>query len=189
MDRVEVIRWLEEHPQAIGRDPAALVEHCERAVRRHAGEDAWRAAARYVEQVEHEWEHSWGFPRASERFVALEVCRRLARELEHVEPQVEPGDEAHLLGEKIMDTLDPQARRTLGEWARELAEAEEHAVWREIVKLTRRHGRALVRQGVLGDDVSPDSGNYFSKAAGIAHRLVEEYQAHATPGPRRTRAH
>ena len=77
-----MIHWLEQHPQPIGRDPEALVDRCEREVRRHAAEDAWLTAKAYVEGCEHEWEHSWGFPRASEMFVALEVCRRLARELE-----------------------------------------------------------------------------------------------------------
>ena len=38
---------------------------------------------------------------------------------------------------------------------------------------------------VCANDVSPESGNYFEKAAGIAHRLVNEYEAHAHPRPRR----
>jgi hypothetical protein len=189
VDRTTIIHWLEEHPQPIGRDPAALVDRCEREVKRHASEDAWLTAKAYVEECEHEWEHSWGFPRASETFVALEVCRRLARELQHIEPQVELGDERHLVGEKLMRSLDPQARAKLGEWARELAESEEHQVWDRIVRFTRAHGRALARQGLLSNDVSPESGNYFAKAAGIAHRLVEEFEAHAHPHPRRLRSH
>ena len=189
MDRASMIRWLEQHPQTVGRDPAALVEHCEREVKRRAVEDAWLSAKAYVERVEHEWEQSWGFPRASEAFVALEVCRRLARELEHREPHVEPGDEGHLIGEKLLQTLDPEARRQLGRWALELAEAEEHLAWLEIVHLTRTHARSLVRRGALSRDVSPQSGNYFAKAAGVAHRLVEEYEVHAHPRPRRMSQH
>jgi hypothetical protein len=189
MDRESVIHWLEEHPQEIGRDPAALVDRCEREVRRHATEDAWLAASSYVQQCEHEWERSWGFPRASETFVALEVCRRLARELQHIEPHVSPGDEEHLVGAKLMQSLDPGARRKVGEWARELAESEEHAVWARIVRFTRAHGRWLARHGLLSNDVSPESGNYFAKAAGIAHRLVEEYETHAHPRPRSLKSH
>ncbi len=180
-----MIHWLEQHPQPIGRDPEALVDRCEREVRRHAAEDAWLTAKAYVEGCEHEWEHSWGFPRASEMFVALEVCRRLARELQHIEPHPAPGDETHLVGPKLMRSLDPQARAKMGDWARDLAEAEEHEVWAQIVHFTRIHGRMLAQQGLLSNDMSPDSGNYFAKAAGIARRLAEEFEAHAHPKPRR----
>ncbi len=184
MDREGMIHWLEQHPQPIGRDPEALVDRCEREVKRHAAEDAWLAAKAYVEGCEYEWEHSWGFPRASEMFVALEVCRRLARELQHIEPHPEPGDETHLIGPKLMRSLDPQARAKLGDWARELAEAEEHEVWEQIIHFTRIHGRMLAQQGLLSNDMSPESGNYFAKAAGIARRLAEEFEAHAHPKPR-----
>jgi hypothetical protein len=179
-----MIHWLEEHPQPIGRDPEALVSKCEREIRKRAAEDAWLTAKAYVEECEHEWEHSWGFPRASEMFVALEVCRRLARELQHVEPHPLPGDEDHLVGEKLMRALDQPARAKLAEWAREIAWKEEHAVWEQIVRFTRGHGRMLVQQGTLSNDLSPESGNYFAKAAGIARRLAEEYEAHAHPRPR-----
>jgi len=189
VDRTTIIHWLEEHPQAITRDPSALIERCERAVKRRAAEDAWLAAKAYVEECEREWETSWGFPLASETFVALEVCRRLARELQHVEPHPAPGDEAHLVGEKLMRALDAPTRARLGEWARELAEAEEHAVWLHIVHFTKVHGRAMARQGLLSNDVSPESGNYYIKAAGIAHRLAEEYEAHAHPRPRGIKSH
>ncbi len=189
MDRASMIHWFENHPQEIGRDPAALVDRCEHEVKRHAAEEAWLTAKAYVEECKREWEHSWGFPRASETFVALEVCRRLARELQHVEPHVRPGDEEHLVGEKLMRSLDPPARKVLGEWALELAELEEHHVWERIVRFTRAHGRSLARQGLLSNDVSPESGNYFAKAAGIAHRLADEYETHAHPRPRRAPDH
>ena len=189
MDRARMINWFEEHPQAISRDPVALVERCEHEVKRHAAEEAWLAAKAYVEECEREWEHSWGFPRASETFVALEVCRRLARELQNMEPHVRPGDEEQLIGEKLMRSLDPLARKVLGDWALELAEHEEHLVWERIIRFTRAHGRVLARQGLLSNDVTPESGNYFAKAAGIAHRLVNEYEAHAHPRPRRMPAH
>lgn len=189
MNRTTIIHWLEEHPQPIGRDPSALVDRCERTVKRRAAEDAWLAAKAYVEDCEREWEQSWGFPRASETFVALEVCPRLARELQHVEPHPAPGDEVHLVGEKLMCALDAPTRARMAEWARELAEAEEHAVWQRIVRFTKARGRALVRQGVLSNDVSPESGNYFAKAAGIAHRLAEEFEAHAHPRPRSLKHH
>ena len=190
MDRMTMIHWFEEHPQSIGRDPEALVDRCERTIKKHAAEDAWLCAKAYVEQCEHDWEKSWGFPRASEMFVALEVCRRLARELQHVEPHPLPGDEDHLVGDKLMRSLDPLARTKLGDWAREIAEAKEHEVWEEIVRFTRSHGRVMVRRGVLSNDRSPESGNYFAKAARIAHRLAEEFEAHAHPRPRRlSRSH
>lgn len=187
MDRSSMIHWLEEHPQPIARDPETLVDRCERAIRRRAAEDAWLSAKAYVEGCEHEWEKSWGFPRASEVFVALEVCRRLARELEHVEPHSHAGDEAHLVGEKLLRQLDPQTRAKMAEWAREIAEAEEHDVWSEIVRFTRGHGRRLARRGELSNDVTPESGNYFAKAARVAHRLAEEFEAHAHPRPRSVR--
>ena len=184
IDKSTILRWLEAHPQAIGRDPKALLEHCEREVRRHAAEDAWLAAKEYVERKEHHWEREWGFPWVSEAFVARELCRRIARELARHEPHVEPGDEDHLVGEKVMEALDSQTRAMLGDWARLLASQVEHEVWERVVRFTKTHGRTLDRQGLLSHDPDPRSGHYYEKAAGVAHRLVGEYEVHAHPRPR-----
>ena len=189
MDRKTLAHWLEEHPQGVARDIEAFLDHCEREVKRHAVEDAWLAAKAYVERREVYWEHGWGFPRASEAYVAKEVCAELARELSHNEPHPDPGDEEHLVGKKLFDSLDANARQKVAEWALELADREEHAIWSKIVRFTRQHARKMDHDGLLSHDTSPETGNFAEKAAGIAHVLVDELESHAHPGPRKTRPH
>lgn len=189
MDRETLTHWLESHPQLVTRDIQAFLDHCEREVKRHAVEDAWLAAKAYVERRELYWEHGWGFPRASEAYVAREVCAELARELGHHEPHPSEGDEEHLVGKKLFEALDPAARAKIGKWALELADREEHAVWSKIVRFTRQHARTMEKQGLLSHDMRPETGNFAEKAAGIAHVLVDELEARAHPRPRRATSH
>ena len=189
MDRATLTHWLQEHPQRIARDAAALLDRCEREVKRHAIEDAWLAAKAYVERRQRYWEHGWGFPRASEAYVAREICAQLARDLRKHEPHPEPGDEDHLVGAKLLANLDPQARAKISEWALELAEHEEHEIWQTIVRFTRHHAKTLEKQGLLSKDMSPETGNFAEKAAGIAHTLADELEAHAHPRLRKVSEH
>lgn len=189
MDRAGVIHWLREHPEPLSRDPEALVSHCHREVQRHATEDAWLAAKAYVERQEHLFADSWGFPRSSEAFVAREVCHRLARELATHEPQVEASDADHLIGPKLLHALDPRTRTVLEKWALDLAESEEHRVWTDIVRMTHAQGKILAKRYHLSTNTRDESGNYYKKAAGIAHMLAEEFEARAHPRPRRIDPH
>ncbi|MGH0038182.1 MAG: hypothetical protein ACQGVK_24385 [Myxococcota bacterium] len=181
MDHQAILDWLEAHPADVHGTPSEVVEQCEREVRRHAAEDAWRAATSYVEGRMHAWEKEWGF-HASESSVAKETCAKLARELARHEPEVKAGDEAHLAGEALLAQLEPEARERVGAWVRDLAREVEHQIWREIVRFTKKEGRKLVRQGRVSSDHGWEAGeNYQSKAAHVAQLLLEDYarEAHA----------
>ncbi|MCZ6463308.1 MAG: hypothetical protein O7A09_03135 [Proteobacteria bacterium] len=181
MDRSEVLQWLESHAGDVHGDPREIVERCEEEVRRHAAEDAWLAAKRYVLHRMHQWEHEWGF-HATEAHVAREICPKLAGELRRHEPHPQPGDEEHLLGQDLLDALEPTARAKVFEWVLELADQEEHRTWEDVVRFTRGEGRALVREGRVSSDSSWEgSENYAAKAAHVAQLLAEEFEQHAHP--------
>jgi hypothetical protein len=174
MNRKAIEKWLADHPADVHGAPKEIVERCEKEVRRHAAEDAWRAAASYVEGRMHEWENEWGF-HASESSVAKETCAKLARELAQHEPRIEPGDESHLAGDAILDALEPEARERVGEWVRALAREVEHQIWKEVVRFTRKEGRALVAEGRVSTDHSWEAGeNYQGKATHVAQLLLED---------------
>jgi len=181
MDRGNVLRWLEEHPAEVHGVPAEIVERCEQEVRKHAAEDAWKAAAAYVEGRMHEWEDAWGF-HASESSVAKEVCALLSRELAHHEPRVGDADAPHLAGERVLAALEPEARDRVEEWVKELAREVEHRIWREIVRFTRKEGRTLIAEGKVSTADDWASGeNYAAKAAHVAQLLLKEYGQHSRP--------
>ncbi|HEM47408.1 MAG TPA: hypothetical protein ENO23_10245 [Alphaproteobacteria bacterium] len=184
MDRDEIVRWLEQHPgQVHGEVPREMVERCEDAVRRHAAEHAWAAARAYVEGRMHEWEHEWG-QHATESAVAREVCPMLAAELKRREPHVQPGEERALVGDEILNALEPEARAKVAEWVRELAQQVEHKIWLEIVRFTRRDGRRMARDGrASSDDSWEATENYAHKAAHVARMLIDDYEAQAASSP------
>ena len=174
-----VVGWFHDHPDAVRGDADRLVSRAEAAVRQHVWEDAWREARDYIEQRMHEYERSWGF-HASDAYVALEVCPKLARSLRTHERHVEPGDEAHLVGERLLSMFDEEGKRLLGEWALQLGEQEHHKVWEDIIRHTRKRGRELVRAGRLSSDLDWETtANFAAKAAMIAALLVAEYDARA----------
>jgi hypothetical protein len=175
MNRAEVLHWLEEHPVQVHGVPDELVDRCERAVRQHAAEDAWRAARAYVEGRMHEWEHVFG-GLSSEAYLAKQVTAQLADELKRHEPGVEDGAEVHLAGAEILGALEPEARARVIEWVCELAREVEHQVWAEIVRFTAGEGRALARSHQVSDDTSFEaSRNYREKITHIAQLVLRDY--------------
>ncbi len=184
MDRQDVMSWLRMHPDAVHADPEELVERCERAVRRHAAEEAWlHAKAIALARVE-QWEHAFGNP-SSEGFVAREACHELAGELREHEPKVEEGSEDDFADPAALEALEPEGRDCLRRWIRDLAREEEHRVWLEVVRFTHRRGGALVREGRVGRDLTWDPDHSYARAASKVMRiLAEDYEAHAHARPR-----
>jgi hypothetical protein len=181
MDRTEVLRWFEEHPAAAHGDVEQIVTRCERAVRRHAAEDAWLAAKQYVERRAETWHEEWS-PPASEAFVTPEVCHQLAWELRRHEPEVAEADTDHLAGGPVMDALEPDGWTFLRRWVRELAADEEHRIWQEIVRFTDRRGRSLARERKLSQDWRWDAEHRYTViAAHVAEILAHDYSIHAHP--------
>jgi hypothetical protein len=181
MDRVTVLGWFQKHSEVVHGDAEEIVSRCERAVRRHAREDAWLSAKRYVVERQDVWEAGYG-AHASEAFVAREVCQQLAEELRDHEPTPHPGDEEHLAGGKVKAALERDGWEHLIPWILEIAREEEHRTWGEIVRYTKRHARELIESHHLSSDTSFDHtrcyGDVATQIAGIlAHDLAE----HAFP--------
>jgi hypothetical protein len=182
MTRDEILHWFEAHRAAVDGDPDDLVARCERAVRRHAKEAAWLAAKAWAESRRRDFEaEPWG-NHASDAFVAAEVCHQLAWELARHEPQVELGSEERLAGGPLRRRLPDDAWQAMASWIRELATAEEHATWREIVRFTHARARSLVRERHLSYDCDLDHARHYPEiAAEIAGELAQDYSRHAFP--------
>jgi len=178
MDHDQVLTWLEQHPGEVHGVPREIVDGCERAVRQHAAENAWLAAKAFVEGRMHLWERMWG-QHATESDVAREVCAMLAQELRRREPSVKKGDAPQLAGEELLAALEPEARERVEEWVRDLAQQVEHRIWKEIVRFTRKDGRAMIRDGRVSRDESWEgTENYAHKAAHVAQLLIQDYDRH-----------
>jgi len=182
MTRDQILHWFEEHRAAIHGDPDALVERCERAVRRHATEAAWLAAKTWAERRRRDFEaEPWG-NHASDAFVAAEVCHQIAWELAHHEPEVAPGSEERLTGGPLRRAVEDEAWQTLAPWIRGLAAAQEHATWREIVRFTHQRGKSLVQERHLSHDCDLDHARHYPEiAAEVAAALARDYSLHAYP--------
>lgn len=181
MDRQTVIQWFEQHVEVIAADPTEIVEHCERAVRRHAREDAWLAAKAYVSRRRRSWERTPGL-HASEAYTAHTICRDLAAGLRSHEPRILPEDAEHLAGGPIRRSLDAAGWDFLTRFILDLARNEEHVTWEEIVQYTGSHARDLVRDNGLSDDCSSDGGVCFGEAAARISRILErDFAVHAFP--------
>lgn len=175
MNRAQVERWLEEHPTQVHGVPHDVMESCEQAVRKHATEDAWEAARAWVEGRMHQWEHQWGF-HATEAGVAKEICAKLALELKRHEPSVGREDVPRLADETVLGVLEPEARRRVIDWVCDLAREVEHRIWGEIVELTRKEGRKLVREGEVSDVRRWDAmRSYADQAAHVAELVLRDY--------------
>lgn len=184
MDRATVLTWLRRHPEVVHGDAEAIVSRCEDAVRRHAREDAWIGAKRYVAERGHEWEESHG-ARASEAFVAREVCQLLADGLKRHEPTPQEGDEEHLAGGPVKAALEPEGWQFMIPWIIEVARDEEHRTWGEIVRHTKKHARELIASHHLSSDTDFDHTRcYGDVAAQIAGILARDFSEHAFPRPR-----
>lgn len=180
-DRRELERWFKENPPESRVEIAELLDSCERAVRRHAREDAWLAAKDYALGRAAQWERDWT-PPASEHFVTSEVCHELAWELAQHEPTVEAGSEEHLAGGPVHEALTPEAWEKIRAWVLELASAEEHATWGEIVRYTDHRARDIIREQGFTRNVSwsPDH-RYSAIAAHVARILARDYSVRAHP--------
>jgi hypothetical protein len=182
MDRHEVEAYFRKNPPDNRVDMNEVLDHCERAARRHAREDAWLAAKAYALDRAKSWKGEPWSPPASESFVTGEVCHELAWQLQHHEPSVDPGAEEHLVGRPVRDSLPEEAWQVIRAWVLELAAAEEHSAWREIVRFTNHHAKDIIRREGFTRDAGWDEGHqYAAIAAHVAQILAHEYSVHAHP--------
>jgi len=182
MERATVLEWLRRHPELVHGDAEVIVSRCEQAVRKHAREDAWLAAKRYVAERQHGWEESHG-AHASEAFVAREVCKQLADALRQHEPTPHTGDEDHLAGGAVKAALEHAGWEFMIPWIMEIARDEEHRTWLEIVSHTKRQAKELIRSHHLSNDTDFDHTRcYGDVAANIAGILTRDFSEHAFPG-------
>ena len=182
MERENVLRWLREHPEAVHGNAEEILTRCEPVVRRHAREDAWIAAKRYVLERRVEWAEHQG-AHASEEYVAREVCGKLAYELQHHEPEVQPGDEDHLAGGVLKAAMEPEGWEHLrGPGSVEVAREQEHETWGEIVRYTRKRARDLIREHHLSTESDFDHTRCYGEIAPrIADLLARDFSRHAFP--------
>ncbi len=181
LQRHQVEHWFQEHPGLVHGDVHELMARCEPSIRRHAREDAWMAAKRYVEQKEHDWDEASG-AHASEVYVAADVCSRIARELAHHEPEPHEGDEDHLAGGLVKAELEPEGWAYLARWVLDVAREEEHKTWQEIVRFTHTRARSLVEEHHLSSDTRFDHTHCYGQVARrIAAMLERDYSLHAFP--------
>lgn len=181
MDRQQAQQWFEDHPHLVHGNVQELIARCEPTVRRHAREDAWLAAKRYVAERELEWHGDIG-AHASEAYVARDVCSQLAYELKHHEPAVLKGDEEHLVGGTLKAALEPAGWDFLVRWIMDLAREEEHDTWLEIVRYTQRRARTLIAEHHLSADTRFDHTKCYGEVAPqIMEMLERDYSQHAFP--------
>lgn len=182
MDKNQVLKWFEEHPDRVHGDVRAVLERCERSVRQHAREAAWTAAKRYVEQRRHETQGELG-AHASESYVAREVCHRIADELLRHEPHLEAGAEDRLAGGFVKAAVEGEGWEVLVPWILEMGREEEHRTWVEITRYTNHLARELIRKHRLSDDTQFDHTKCFGEIAQRIERLLErDFELHA-PSP------
>ena len=181
MDRREVEAWFQRNPPATRVDVDELLDRCERAVRRHAREDAWLAAKKFAEQRAEDWHGEWS-PPASEVFVTTEVCHEMAWELKHHEPEVAPGSEEQLAGGPIREALPEDGWEVIRQWVHDLAADEEHQAWKEIVRYTDHRAKHIIRQQGFTRDTGWDANHRYSEIAShVAEILAHEYSLRAHP--------
>jgi ribosomal protein L22 len=179
MERSEILDWLVRHTEQIQDNPEQLVSRCDMEVRKHAEQDAWLHARDIAEEHNRHARHFWG-AHASERYVAHEVCRVLANELETSEPIPADGHESDFVDDDVLGVLDPEARSRLLDYVHDLARGEEHRAWQEILRFTRKRGRALAREEHLSADRSFDGTHVYSETAvRIMSALARDFQRNA----------
>jgi len=179
MEREEVVQWFERHPDAFEGDVTEFVSRCERAVRQHAREEAWLAARSYVEERRHEQERSSG-ARASEAYVANEVCHQLAYELRHHEPIPRADDVDRLAGDSAKRAVSSEAWHVLIPWIVDVARKQEHETWLEIVVYTDKRARELISRHHLSNQCDFDHAVCYGTVAARIERLLEsDFVEHA----------
>lgn len=180
MERLELENWLTHHPDQIHTDPDALLERCEKEAREHAHRDAWIQAKNVAEKSLRRFETGFiGHP-ASDTFVTREVCHEIARELKLHEPTPEDYDSQAWLSQMLLESLDPEAQTMFLGWLKDLAKAEEHSTWLEIVRYTHRSARELIREEHMTDDCDWDLDHtYPIVAARVVRLLMAKFQSQA----------
>lgn len=179
METQEALHWLEQHREFVDGDPKQILERCERSVRRHAREDAWVSAKGFVaSRRQQQKDFSGG--RASEAYVARDVCHQVADELLRHEPHPEPGDEDHLAGGTVKASLDERGWTALIPWILDVAREEEHRTWLEIARYTDRLAKDLIRDHHLSSETRFDQIKCYGEVAEQIERMLErDYSRHA----------
>jgi hypothetical protein len=181
MERSEILNWFEQHPGTLEEDRSEFVTRCERSIRRHAREQAWLSAKRYVEKRRRAHQGLAG-AHASEVYVAREVCHQIADELERHEPEVRAIDADQLVGGPYRQAASDEAWEALIPWIVDVAQQEEHAAWLEIVRYTDRRARELIRDHHLSSDCDFDHSKcYWAVAERIERLLERDFAGHAFP--------
>ena len=79
-----------------------------------------------------------------------------------------------------MDDLDPEARRMMRVWMKELAEAEEHTAWTEIVYFTDHLAKDLISKAQMDNRLEWNLDRSYPRiAARIVRMMISELEAHA----------
>ncbi len=177
MERSEVLDWLVQHTGQIHDNPEQVLSRCDDEVRKHAQHDAWLHAHDIAEEHNRNARHFWG-ARASERYVAHEVCRVLANELEISEPVVAEGHESEFVDDDVLGVLDPEARRVVLDYVHDLVRGEEHRAWEDVVRFTRKRDRTIASEERLSPELDFAATHVYSETAnrimGILARDFEQ---------------
>lgn len=184
MERRDLEQWIEAHPNAVHAESKALLDRGEHDALEHAHKDAWIRARAVAMQRLREFQTSHGYP-ASDAFVAREICHELARELKLHEPDLDDSTQGaeEWVSRRILEPLEPEARRLFVDWIHELADKEEHSTWREIVRYTDHRAKDLIREEHLTDECEWDIDHRYSiVAARVLKMLIADFEAHAARG-------
>ena len=181
MNRVDLESWLDRHPDSTLAPTHDLIDRCEVEVHHHAEIVAWKHALKIATASLSRFDGRFGLP-ASETFVTREVCHEVARDLKRHEPHLEQIDETEWLSRSILESIDPQARRVLREWLRELAEQEEHRIWREIVAFTHHVARALIEKAHMTGELEWDMERTYPRLARRATQIAAAGIRDSSPG-------
>lgn len=178
MNRNALESWLDHHQDLILAPSRNLIDRCEVEIRNHAEVVAWKHALRIATTNLRRFDGRFGLP-ASETFVTREVCHEIARDLKRHEPHLEQIDESEWLSRSTLESIDPDARMMIRDWVRELAEKEEHRVWREIVAFTHHVARALIEKAHLTGRLEWDLERSYPRiATQVTQMLLREYAIH-----------
>lgn len=178
MNRNALESWLDRHQDSIHEPSRHLTDRCETEIRNHAEVVAWKHALKIATTNLRRFDGRFGLP-ASETFVTREVCHEIARDLKRHEPHLEQFDESEWLSRSTLESIGPDARMMIREWVRELAEKEEHRVWREIVAFTHHVAHALIEKAHMTGRLEWDLERSYPRiATQVTQMLLREYAIH-----------
>lgn len=178
MNRNALEGWLDRHQDSILAPSRHLIDRCEVEIRNHAEVVAWKHALKIATTNLRRFDGRFGLP-ASETFVTREVCHEIARDLKRHEPHLERIDASEWLSRGTLESIDPEARSMFRDWVRELAEKEEHRVWREIVAFTHHVARALIDKAHMTGRLEWDLERSYPRiATQVTQMLLREYAIH-----------